>query len=452
MSAFVRRVTGIFATRVVILPLSLLTSVMVAKILGPDLRGAYSTVVTLPGLISAFALMGLPSAVNYFAGRGRSVGSLVRASLIFTAVLSVVLVGIVWFALPWLEQSFLKAAEHQDILLRVMLLTLPLGMLASFGGTLLYGRQQVKVYNLILVSQAVVSFAGAILLVVVLRLGVPGAVAISAFLNVAVAIAVMAEVSRLRRRDLEGEPVPMRRLLGYGARVYPASITGYFNARADVYILQAMAISSAVAEKSVGLYGFAVTMAELVFYVPESVATMFLPRVAATTHEDASAMLGRISRLTMLATIAIAVALIPAAYVGIHLVLPSYSDCLPAFYAILPGVVSLSLSKVMTSYLAGRGHPGKISVGASISLAVNVACNVALIPSFGIVGASLSSVASYTALAAMMVFQASRLSGQSVVSLCVPRPAEARILVVGAASLTRSLLARAARRSARGAR
>ena len=448
-SAFVRRVTAIFATRVVILPVSLLTSVLVARVLGPELRGAYATVVTLPGLISAFALLGLPNAVNYFAGRGSSVSSLVRASLAFTAVLSVVLVGIVWFALPSLERSFLKAAAQQDDLLRVMLLTLPLGMLASFGGTLLYGRQEVKVYNLILVGQAVLSLAGSVLLVVVLRLSVPGAVAVSVFLNVAVAVAVMAEVSRLRRRDTGGEPAPMRRLLVYGARLYPASVTGYFNARADVYILQALALSTAVAEKNVGLYGFAVTMAELVFYVPESVATMFLPRVAASSHEDASAMLGRVSRLTMLVTLMVAVALIPAAYVGIHLVLPKYSDCLPAFYAILPGVVSLSLSKVMTSYIAGRGRPGPISVAASISLAVNVVCNFILIPQLGIVGASLSSVVSYTALAAMMVAVASRISGQSVVSLCVPRPAELRIVVSGAIGMTGRLLARALGKAAR---
>jgi O-antigen/teichoic acid export membrane protein len=107
--------------------------------------------------------------------------------------------------------------------------------------------------------------------------------------------------------------------------------------------------------------------------------------------------------------------------------------------------VSLSVAKVMTSYLGGRGRPGPISVGASISLAVNVVSNFLLIPPLGIVGASLSSVVSYTALAVMMVFAASRVSGQSIVALCVPRPAEFKILVAAASRIAGQVAARAGR-------
>jgi O-antigen/teichoic acid export membrane protein len=153
-------------------------------------------------------------------------------------------------------------------------------------------------------------------------------------------------------------------------------------------------------------------------------------------------MIGRVSRLTMLASVALALLLIPAAFIGIHLVLPKYNDCLPAFVAILPGVVSLSLSKVMTSYVAGRGRPGPISVAAAITLVVNVAFNFILIPQFGIVGASLASVASYSVMAAMMVVLASRMSGQSIACLCIPRAADFRVLAAGSTALARQLARR----------
>jgi O-antigen/teichoic acid export membrane protein len=108
-------------------------------------------------MLSALGMFGLPNAVNYYAGKGHSVASLVRLSFIFTAALSVILIAAVWVVLPLLEGSFLSAARTDDTLLRVMVLTLPLTILASFGGSILYGRQDVRVYNIIQVVQALAS-------------------------------------------------------------------------------------------------------------------------------------------------------------------------------------------------------------------------------------------------------------------------------------------------------
>jgi O-antigen/teichoic acid export membrane protein len=115
--------------------------------------------------------------------------------------------------------------------------------------------------------------------------------------------------------------------------------------------------------------------------------------------------------------------------VGIHLVLPGFVDCLPAFLVLLPGAVSMSLAKVMGSYLAGRGRPGLIAIGTTVVLILNVVLNLIFIPMFGIVGASLSSLISYTAQAAIAVALASRLSGQSALSLFVPGVGEVRLLI-----------------------
>jgi len=48
---------------------------------------------------------------------------------------------------------------------------------------------------------------------------------------------------------------------------------------------------------------------------------VFLPRIAGLSKEDADALVGRVSRLTVLLTGAVALCLIPAAFIGIHLVL-----------------------------------------------------------------------------------------------------------------------------------
>ncbi|HEX7544155.1 MAG TPA: polysaccharide biosynthesis C-terminal domain-containing protein [Candidatus Limnocylindrales bacterium] len=424
MSVFAKRVASVLATRVTLFVMAFATSILLSRLLGPDGKGAYVAVVTLPGMLAAVGLFGLPGAVNYFAGRGASIKSLIRATYASTAVLSVLLVGVVWFSLPVLETSILRAAP--DNLVRVILLAVPLGILTTFGGSLLYGRQAVRVYNLIQISLAAVSLMLVVVLVGFLRLGVNGAVAGAVAITVLTAVAVMVAVHRLGRSSPGGPPSSLGGMASYAARLYPSSLSGYFVYRADTYIIQALMLGP---QAALGLYSMAVTMAELVFYVPDSITTIFLPRVAGSTPDEANRLVGRVGRLTTLLTIAVALVLIPAGFLGIHLVLPKFVDCLPAFVVLLPGVISLSVAKVMTSYVNGRGHPGLVAIGTVASLVLNVALNLVLIPRFGIVGASLSSLISYTFQAGMAVIFASRLSGQSPLSLFVPGTGEIRLLV-----------------------
>jgi O-antigen/teichoic acid export membrane protein len=412
------------------------SSILLSRLLGPTGKGHLVAVVMLPGMLGAVGMFGLPSAVNYFAGRGASIKSLIRASYLFTAVLSIALVGAVWIFLPQLEGSILSLAP--DNLVRVILLTVPLGMLSAFGGSILYGRQAVRVYNLIQIVLAAVSLGSIVILVGVLRYGVNGAVAGTVAVSVLMAVAVTVATTQLGRASPGGEPASLRAMASYGARLYPGSFSGYFSYRADTYIIQALMLPAA----ALGSYSQAVTIAELVFYVPDSITTIFLPRVAGSTPEQANSLVGRVGRLTMLLTVGVALCLIPTAFIGIHVVLPKFVDCLPAFVVLLPGVVSLSVAKVMTSYVNGRGHPGLVAIGTVASLVLNVGLNLFLIPRFGIVGASASSLISYTFQAVVAVFFAARLSGQSPLSLFVPGKAEVRLVVDTIRRVTAGAMAR----------
>ena len=425
-SIFARRVTAVFSTKVVAFTLSLTTAIVISRILGPDGKGSYVAVTALPGLLGAIGVFGLPNAVNYFSARGTSIRGLLGAGILLTAILSTILISLVWVSLPWLETNVLRAAP--DDLLHAILIVVPAALMSTFGMAVLYGRQQVRTYSTILIGQGVITLTLSTLLVAVFRFGVPGAVASSITVTWLLALVDVVAVGRLSRREPSGKPVSFRGLAGYGFRLYPASITGYFNYRIDTYIIQAIMLAP---KGPLGLYSMAVTMAELIFYVPDSVSIIFLPRIAGLSQDEADALLGRVSRLTVLLTCLVAAALIPAAWIGIHLVLPRFVDCLPAFYVLLPAVISLSLTKVMTSYIAGRGRPGPISLGATITVVVNIVANLILIPHFGIVGAALASLMSYTISAAMLLSVASRLSHRSLLTLVVPGREEARVVVAG---------------------
>ena len=307
---FVRRVAGVLATRVAQFVLGFGSSLIIAKLLGPDGRGAYVAVLLVPGTLFALGQLGVPSAINYFAGRGSSIRDLIRSSFILTVAFSVVIVGTTLVLLPFLETNVLRAAPPE--LLRLVLITVPISCLATFGGSILYGRQAIRTYNWILIGQSAASLVGIVVLVGILGLGVAGAIATSIIVGLVAAAAIIREVIVVRRRDPGHEHVALRSLVDYGLRLYPASVTSYFSYRADVYILQALILAP---QRAVGLYSYAVTLAELVFYIPDSVSTIFFPHVAGSTAEDSARQVGQVARFTILLTVCAALALIPAAWV-----------------------------------------------------------------------------------------------------------------------------------------
>ena len=434
-SAFVSRVAGVFVTRVSQFGLGLAVSLALARLLGPGGRGQYAVAILVPGTLYAIATFGLPSSTTFYSGRGRSLRSLSRVTLTMVAAASVWLIALGLVALPLLEKNLLSAAP--DSLLRLMLIAIPFQFGASLMGSILFGRQRVKGYNMVMVAQAGVLFVLVIVLVGILHRGVYGAVFAFLATTAGASVAVFLELRRAVAADEPGrEPVRYRELLTYGMKLYPSVITSFFNFRADVYLLSWLLAS----DSQIGFYVVAVSLAEMTFYVPDSVSAIFFPRVAATTRQDADASAAQVSRITLLITVVVALAIIPAALVVFHTILPDYTASIPALLVLLPGVVSLSVSKVLAGYLTGLGKPVPVGVAATFAVVANVVVNILVIPVWGIVGASAASLLSYSLNAAGLVFFASRASGHSPLDFIVPRPADARRLVAMAMTYGRTVI------------
>ncbi len=425
---FARRIAGVFATRVVRFALGFATSFLLARVLGPGGRGAYYLVSLTPTTLTTMGQFGLPSAMSFFAGRGRSTRRLQAIGLLLTIGLSLALLLGTLAVLPWLEQTILKAAP--DDLLRLALLSLPFQFLASFAGAILIGRQVMRNYNLILVGVSIATLALILLLVGVLRLGVFGAVLANLIVAGGAAVATMYELRRLNREERHADARPSIRvgeLLSYGLKIYPASITSFFSYRADVFIMSALLGDP----RPIGLYSLAVSMAELTFFVPDSVSTVFFPHIAGAERADADSVAPVVTRFTVLITSLSVVGLIPAAFAAVYLIVPSFSDSIPAFLIIMPGIVALSVSKILSSYVGGLGMPLRVALASAAALILNVIANLILIPMVGFVGASIASLISYSAHALMLVTTASRLSGRPALSFVVPTRGEWDRLATG---------------------
>jgi O-antigen/teichoic acid export membrane protein len=431
-SPFARRVMGVFATRVVRFGLGFVISFTLARVLGPSGRGVFSVATLTSTTIVNLGQLGLPNAFSFFAGRGRSGARLLVLGLVISGGLSIVLLGVSVVALPFLAETVLRAAPLDLLMLAIV--TIPFQLVAAFAGATLIGRQTMRNYNLILIGQSVLMVVLIVGLVGIAGLGVAGAIAATIVVAIATAVATVVELRRSVAADAEDEARPgvrVRELASFGAKIYPASLAGFFGYRADIFLLSALLGDP----RAIGLYTLGVSLAELTFFVPDAVSTVFFPRVAGMERESADEQVTRVTRFTVLITLIATIALIPTAFVAVHLVLPEFTDSLPAFLVLLPGIICLTVAKVLASYVGGLGIPLRVALASGTALAVNIVANLLLIPPLGIMGAAIASMLSYTLNAAMLLTIASRLSRRRPLEFVLPTRAELRRLRDGLGDL-----------------
>jgi O-antigen/teichoic acid export membrane protein len=428
-SLFAGRVAQVFATKIAQFVLGATTLFLIARLLDTAGNGEYGLLQIWVGLLFAVGQLGMPAAMTYMAGRGLSVVSLERIAVGLTVAITAIIVAVAIVALPVLQDSVLLAfsqAKASEDLLRIVLIALPCLLLMQFSAGILYTRGYNRVFNGIQVAQAALMLVLTLLLVGVIPLRVPGAVAAFLIANVGAAAAAVYQVRRLARRPegSAGPPAAVSAFMSYGIRLYPQNVMGFFNYRVDVLLLSWMLGYRPDVLTLIGYYYIAVRLAEMVFYVPDSISAMLYPAISASDRHDADEFAPTVSRFTMLATTLAAVAIIPAAFVAIWLILPNYKPAFPALLVIMPGIISLSLSKILASYTSGVGRPMPTAVAAVVALTLNVAANLILIPRWGIVGASASSLISYTCHATILLVMASRMARVSPLAFVLPRAAE----------------------------
>jgi O-antigen/teichoic acid export membrane protein len=138
---------------------------------------------------------------------------------------------------------------------------------------------------------------------------------------------------------------------------------------------------------------------------------------AAATDPDRDRTASRAVRLGILVTL---VAAVPLALVAGPLLAllagGAYADSAAALRALLPGVVAFAPGAVLSGDFIGRGKPHWNTQASLLTVGVNLAAGLLLIPAHGAVGAAWSSTIAYACGSLLMLArfrQTTRLSVRS---------------------------------------
>ncbi|MRR35325.1 flippase [bacterium] len=387
-----RNTAVLTASQVVGLISGLGASIILARALGPEGKGQFSLLQLVPALLYTAANLGLPGAVVYVSARNHSDRrSVLRQGLMLAAVAQAVVALIFVLLLPYIHDAFFPGVPRWA-LIGFALLSVPSAMAQIWYLRLLSSGKTVRASA---ISQAPqIGFAA---LLIPSALASQVSLALAAGLGIVTKLAssvAMGVAAREPRSPVATHPTShVPSLLRFGLKAWASNALTFLNYRQDMLV-----VSFFLGASGVGLYSLAVTLVELLWYLPNAFADALFPKVTAIQAAEASRLTAQIVRLTTLVMAVEVVAIGVAAPFFVKWVFGApFVACLSALYALLPGAIAMGVAKVLSSDLSGRGLVHYSMISSVVNLAVNLTANLLLVPKVGIVGAGIASSLSYSA-------------------------------------------------------
>jgi O-antigen/teichoic acid export membrane protein len=383
-----------------------LGGVIVARALGPELRGEYAAVTAWTGVITLFSQLGQPAAVCFFVahqpGYARGYVATSRA-LMLTAVMIALACGML--LAPVLAHGNPELTAAYRIGFATMIATTPA---ASYMFAL--QARNLRLWNTTFVLRPALNLAGLIMLWRLRLLTLDSAL-------VAIIVASFAQLGwayyRCRTTGLapgRAQASLARPLAKYGAAQIAALTPATLNAYLDQLVL-----SLIVPPAVLGRYAIAVTCTLLPMPMVTAIGNVAFPRLAARQHLDSLAR--RMQWLGIAgAGCAAAAALIPldliAPWLIPHVFGAAYANVTPLLWALTPAGVLLASNQVTADMLRGRKRPLVVARAEGTAAVFTVVLLLALLPAVGVYGAAIASAVAYGVALAVMLLSLYRLPSQ----------------------------------------
>ncbi len=262
------------------------------------------------------------------------------------------------------------------------------------------GLNAIAKYNLFEALRSVLFAAFLFIFLVLFRWQLKGAITSWILVGLLMGSFPLLYLKKIIQERLNYNFAALKNSLTFGLKNHVGVIGSFLNYRIDVFLVGYFTDNA-----QLGLYAISVGLGEMFWYIPSSVQLVLTPHIASSKSSKISEVTIRYERNLCLLMLILIILFVQIDKLLIRVAfgeafLPAY---LPLRY-LLPGIFTLSLSKILSADFIGRGKPEVTTLASSISLIINVGLNLVLIPIYGISGAAMASSVSYSAQTAILTF------------------------------------------------
>ncbi|MGQ9628682.1 MAG: oligosaccharide flippase family protein, partial [Anaerolineae bacterium] len=349
---FARGTTVTLSSGVLSLLIGVGTSVILARVLGPEGKGIYALAALLPSLIVTFGNLGIGPATVYYVARGE----FRRQEILGNNVLLSLGVGGIGVLAGLVVALFFREAVFPGVSPGYLLLALvlvPVDIFFSYVRYVLLGAQRIKEFNYVQIAQSALFLGFIALALLGLKAGVTGAI-LAGLLTWLLVDALVFHLAKKVAGGFDVKPSAsyMKRAATYGIQAHLSNILGFLNYRVDMFL-----VNGFLGPAAVGLYAVGVGLVEKLWMISQAASTVLFPRVAAETEEQRRKEFTPLVARTVLWTTglgALALALL-SRWIVLLLYSEAFLPAVGALQALLVGIVALSAGRVLANDISGRG-------------------------------------------------------------------------------------------------
>jgi O-antigen/teichoic acid export membrane protein len=396
---FYKAVIGTFGTELVSHFLHFVTIILIVRELSPADFGIFLLFLSFSLTLYYLSNIGLPQAIIFFIGKRKEpLDKIAAISLFLFSCIGIATVTIGFLLRDYPLNSFLK--ELPSYYFIPLLIIYFFTLLDSFLLSITRGLKNFFLFNIRRVLTPAVNLICIFSVYFIYGLSLRSIVAIVTIVSIVLTVWFFIKVISLTSLRLTIDWTTIKSFIGYGTKSYIQILAGHLIYQVDLYILAYL-----LDAKQVAFYGIAVGMATLLWYIPNTVGVVLFPTLSSVDNEKEIHLFStQVCRHTLLITSLGAIIL---GLVGKYLILffygAEYANSVNAMLLLLPGIVVMSVYKVLTRNFSSRNRQQVSIMAASTALVANISLNFVLIPNYGIEGAALASTISYILAGAILV-------------------------------------------------
>ncbi len=405
----ISEIFGVFTSNLAALFFAFGTGVILSRVLGPELKGMYTSLLVIPGIIASIAAFGTRQSSIYHIGKKIFSNQQVISALTFLFLMS----SSIGIALLITYHGF-RHDNYTLWMIALAVIYIPIKLLITYSGSVFLANVQFKKANRLKWLTALLTLLTVVVFVYVLRLSVVGALVALILASLLVLVLAIYTIAKDYGIKIHFDKKVIITLFRMGIIYAIALFIIQLNFRLDIMLLDQLSNKT-----EIGYYSIGVSVAEKLWQIPFAIGIVVISRSASTSNmPQLITDVGRLMRLGVLTVLMASVVL----YFIVPFAIPflyghAFSKSISVVQTILPGIVFFVVVRVLASSLAGLGKPWIIIWVFLPALVINVILNLFWIPPYGCIGASWATNVSYTAGALGLIIAYARIAKVSVLSL-----------------------------------
>lgn len=384
-----KNIASNFITQIITSALAFVVSIVVSRVLGPEGKGMVAYFLLFFTTIGQYGHFGITYATPYFSKKTEYESEAVFHNNFTYSIIMCMGISLVILIGRYLELIFV---EYNYFMIFLGIFTLTFTMLLELLSTFYIANERIIEVNKINLT------SNSIKLLVVFVLGYTNALNIYTYLLVLAFPLIFNTLSLLKNLNIKFKYRLDRKLLRkefkFGSTIYLSTLFIFMNYKIDQFFIKFI-----LGEAQLGVYTVAVSLAELLFLIPGSVAGAILGRLYNMSNDslvERKKLTSGTIKITFYVTFILMLAgivctsLIPIIYGE------DYSGAILPTIILFTGILFASIGKISSSYFQSCGNPKVHLYITSTVFLVNILLNWVLIPLIGITGAAVASSVSYT--------------------------------------------------------